>query len=71
MARYLEGTMSKQTRIFYLGGMAVRAHSVNRARRAFIEKGFARCVVYSLMREMKTGAQLVNNLSYFMEDMPR
>jgi len=59
--------MSKQLRIFYLGGMAVRAHTPARARRAFIEKGFARCVVRDLMKEMKTGRDLVNGMSFFLE----
>ena len=59
--------MSKKTRIFYLGGMAVRAHTIARARRAFIEKGFASCVVRKLMKEMKTGHDLVNGMSFFME----
>lgn len=59
--------MSKKTRIFYLGGMAVRAHTRERARRAFVAKGFARCVVRDLMREMKTGEDLVRRVSYFLE----
>jgi len=61
--------MSKKLRIFYLGGMAVRAHTPARARRAFVGKGFARCVVHSLMREMRNGTELTRNVSYFLEDM--
>ena len=60
--------MSKKLRIFYLGGMAVRAHTPARAARAFVAKGFARCVVRDLMREMRTGTELVRNVSYFLEE---
>lgn len=60
--------MSKKLRIFMMGGMGVRARTPARARRAFIEKGFSSCAVRCLMREMKTGDDLVRRLSYFLEE---